>query len=238
LFGGGKGEELQFQQFEPGQTELLSGSRDKLDTMVKALHERPGLQLEIEGHTDPVADRDALRRLKLDEQLRLQKRKTLTPAQREATPLTEITFTPEERAALLRAIWLATPSQAEASPGASKTALEAAPAMPVILPPGAPTQPHRTAAGDQMKGAEALITRSGSAAPRREVAPPDQMERQLLEAIDVSGDELQTLAAERAKQVQDYLVQPGRVEAARVFLTEPAQASTHTNGPRVYLQLR
>jgi hypothetical protein len=238
LFGGGKGEELQFQDFEPGRTELLIPSRDKLDTMVKALHDRPGLQVEIEGHTDPVADRDALRRLKLDEQLRLQKRKALTPAQREATSLAEITLTPEERAALLRAIWLATPVQTEASPGSSKTALAAEPATPVILPPGAPTQLPRAAARDQIKGAEALFTRSGAAAPRRETAPPDQMELQLLEIIDISVDELQALASERAKRVQDYLVQPGRVEAARVLLTEPSQGSTYTNGTRVYLQLR
>ena len=72
LFGG-KGEELSFQEFEPGSTNLLPAAIAKLDVLANGLYERPELQLEIEGSADPVTDLEALRRAKLNKQLLVQK---------------------------------------------------------------------------------------------------------------------------------------------------------------------
>src|SRR6185369_9247880 len=72
LFGG-SGEEVRFQEFNPGDSELQPAAREKLDALAKALYERPGLEVEIEGNTHPKLDADALRRLKLEQQMRLQK---------------------------------------------------------------------------------------------------------------------------------------------------------------------
>ena len=64
LFGG-KGEELSFQEFQPGSTNLLPAALAKLDVLANGLYERPELQLEIEGSADPLTDLEALRRAEL-----------------------------------------------------------------------------------------------------------------------------------------------------------------------------
>ncbi len=53
----------------------------------------------------------------------------------------------------------------------------------------------------------------------------------------MEGD-MANLASERAKRVQDYLLESGKVQSERVFLTQPASGRAHTNGHRVFLQLR
>ena len=58
----------------------------------------------------------------------------------------------------------------------------------------------------------------------------------MLRNITLSAEE-STIAAARAKAVQDYLNQTGNVAATRLFLT--AQAATlNTNGTRAYLKFR
>lgn len=64
MFGGG-GDELGYQQFAAGSAVLLSNETKKLDVLVTALTERPGLSLEITGSIDPVTDREPLQRAKL-----------------------------------------------------------------------------------------------------------------------------------------------------------------------------
>jgi Domain of Unknown Function (DUF748) len=64
LFGG-KGDALSFYEFEPGSTNLLPASIEKLDALVNGLSERPELRLEIEGGADSKTDLEALRREKL-----------------------------------------------------------------------------------------------------------------------------------------------------------------------------
>ena len=65
LFGG-KGEELSFQEFQPGSTNLLPAAIAKLDVLANGLYERPELQLEIEGSADPQTDLEALRRADIE----------------------------------------------------------------------------------------------------------------------------------------------------------------------------
>ena len=49
---GGKGEDLSFQEFQPGSTNLLPAVIAKLDVLANGLYERPELRLEIEGSVD------------------------------------------------------------------------------------------------------------------------------------------------------------------------------------------
>jgi methionine salvage enolase-phosphatase E1 len=60
----------------------------------------------------------------------------------------------------------------------------------------------------------------------------------LLAAIPVTDNNLETLAADRAKAVRTYIISTGKVEAARLFLTENQSGGVKTNGSRVYLQFR
>jgi hypothetical protein len=75
VFGGG--EELTYLEFNYG-TETPDGPGEaKLMTLVKALHERPSLRLEIAGHVDKEKDREALRQALFDRKVRSQKLKDI-----------------------------------------------------------------------------------------------------------------------------------------------------------------
>src|SRR5258708_27769448 len=84
----GKGEELSFQEFQPGSTNLLPATIAKLDILAKGINERPELQLEIEGSEDPVTDLEALRREKINQPKPGQQPQAtpFTPPTQDATP--------------------------------------------------------------------------------------------------------------------------------------------------------
>lgn len=73
-FGGG-GQELGFVEFEPGSAELGQAQRERLDTLIKALNDRPALKLEGTGVADPALDDAGLRRAYVDRLMRAQKAK-------------------------------------------------------------------------------------------------------------------------------------------------------------------
>lgn len=62
-------DELSQIEFEAGSTDLADGERKKLEGLADALRKRPGLQLEIRGAADTVADSPALARAELDARL-------------------------------------------------------------------------------------------------------------------------------------------------------------------------
>ena len=101
----GGGEELSYQDFVPGSAVLLPANEQKLDSLVKGLYERPGLQLEIAGSIEPDADRDALRRASLDKQIRTRQWMSLRKSERAATTPGQITLTPEQHAAWVKKLY-------------------------------------------------------------------------------------------------------------------------------------
>jgi uncharacterized protein involved in outer membrane biogenesis len=92
LFGGG--EELSWIDFEPGRADLTATSRTKLETLGKALQERPALQLEVEGHAEVDRDSQALRRLELERRVKAQKLKEMVSTGSSASA--EVTLSPAE----------------------------------------------------------------------------------------------------------------------------------------------
>jgi hypothetical protein len=54
------GEELGYVEFDYGSSGVTEDNAKKLDTLVKALYDRPGLKLEIAGYVDPAKDSKAL----------------------------------------------------------------------------------------------------------------------------------------------------------------------------------
>ncbi len=94
LFGGG--EELSYIEFDPGQSRLNELSVRKLDTLVKALHDRPALKLEIEGHADTEKDREGLRQHFFERKSKAQKLKEMVKKGGETVPVDEITMEPAE----------------------------------------------------------------------------------------------------------------------------------------------
>ena len=66
-FGGG--EELSFVDFEPGTAVLTADSLKRLETISKALTDRPALKLDITGWMDPKAEARAFGKARLEQRL-------------------------------------------------------------------------------------------------------------------------------------------------------------------------
>ncbi len=96
LFGGG--EELQYLTFEPGRADITPAGVEKLAILARALTERPGLKLDIQGQIDPEADTNTLRQDLFEKQLKAAKLKSM----RRAVPLGQIVVSTEEREELVK----------------------------------------------------------------------------------------------------------------------------------------
>ncbi|HSR17543.1 MAG TPA: DUF748 domain-containing protein, partial [Ignavibacteriaceae bacterium] len=59
------GDDLEFVDFDPGESKLLPNQIEKLDNLNKALNKRPNITLEIYGAVDTVTDAQAIRLRKL-----------------------------------------------------------------------------------------------------------------------------------------------------------------------------
>ncbi len=73
----GGGEELGYLEFDHGVDAPGAAGKAKLETLAKALHDRPSLKLEIAGYVDLEKDREALRQSLFDRKVRSQKWKDL-----------------------------------------------------------------------------------------------------------------------------------------------------------------
>jgi len=217
-----KGEELSFQEFGPGSTNLLPAAIAKLDILAKGLYERPELQLAIEGSTDPVTDLAALRLEKLRQQTPVQRPNglpfnagndsaTTTPPGRR----TFLKAAPDEKGAFALRSPMGFRRPGTAGSKSSKTNVVTS---------------ARMYADD--KGATALM--QVFAPPVSTVEDPDS-ERMLLESVAIAPEALSTLASERAENVRAYLIQTGKVQPQRI--TESARGEG-SKGSRVYLWLQ
>ncbi|HEX7249714.1 MAG TPA: DUF748 domain-containing protein, partial [Burkholderiales bacterium] len=105
LFGGG--EELAFLEFDPGSARLDAEDEGKLKTLAKALEERPGLKLDASGRIEPDADREALKRIAVDRQIKAAKLKDTGGKATDAASLDEVTVDPKEHEKYLTAAYRA-----------------------------------------------------------------------------------------------------------------------------------
>ena len=93
----GSGEELSTLAFAPGSAALGADSQKRIETLGKALSDRPALKLDIAGRADPAADREALRRAAVDEALRREKMKSLVANGNAPQSLAQVTIAADER---------------------------------------------------------------------------------------------------------------------------------------------
>lgn len=230
---GGKGEEVSYQDFAAGSTELQDANKQKLDLVAKGLFERPGLQLEIEGSVDAAADRDALRRLKLQKEFRAKKWATMGKSERSRLTPEQVELTPEEYVEYLNRAHMEAFSPDAIAARAAKTG-GATPSAPSTTSPAGGAA-SRVAQTEVVKGATALIRDIQKTGPK---LPPQDLEGQLLELIEIGANDYSLLATERARRVKDYLLQIGKVEPERVFLAEKPDDTKAVKGSRVFLHLR
>ena len=234
LVGGG-GDELSYQDFTPGSAVLSPDNEKKLDSLVKGLYERPGLQLEIAGSIDPEADRDGLRRASLDKEIRTRQWTSLRKSERATTTPGQLTLTPEQHTD-----WVKTLYSEAVGKGVINAAFIAANTNLIAIAAQIPSRSGKTEkdATLLMQRSSATAPKSSKAAPAKAATSADPMETMLMATIPVNDADFQALADERAKAVRAYLLQTGKVEAERLFLAENKTGGVKSDGSRVYLQFR
>jgi uncharacterized protein involved in outer membrane biogenesis len=94
VFGGG--EELSFVEFDYGTTTLTEPNAKKIETIVKALYERPSLKMDLEGHVDMEKDREGLKQYLFNKKLKAQKLKEVVKKGEPAIPIDEVKIEPAE----------------------------------------------------------------------------------------------------------------------------------------------
>ncbi len=251
MFGGG-GEELSYQEFAPGATVPLASENGKLETLVKALTNRPGLSLSLSGSYDAAADTYALKQQKLADLIRRRIWEERRAADPNIAPPAQLTITPEEHDAMLKKLF-----DEKFPPGTEFGA--PLPKPPVVTPPPPPPKPgffkrvvnvitlegirSRHAEEKAQAKAEAKATEEYKAETAAAVAaglPPEVMTARLADSMVVTDDELRALALARATDVRDYLVNTGKIAPDRLFLAQPTKTTPAqlSRGPRVFLELQ
>lgn len=242
MFGGG-GDELAFQEFVPGDSGLQPAEIKKLETMVKALTNRPGLSVALEGGYDGPADSHALRQLKVAAAVRGRIWDELHVVNPNIPPPDQLEVTPEAAAAMVKKLF-----DEKFPPGTEFGAPLAQAPVATAAPSAGPKGLIRRVfdaitfglfADKPAKPAEA--TKNAPPAAGGEAAPgalsTQEMAGRLAEAMEVSDNDLRALAAARAQRVRDYFLNEGKIAADRLFLTQPKEAPPN-RGPRVFLSLQ
>jgi hypothetical protein len=220
---------------------LSAAGQAKLDSLQKALYARPALQLEMAGGIDPEGDREGLRRAALEKQIRERQWQKLNQIERETNAADQLVLTPEVRAQGLKALY----DEAVAGGKINAQSIAANTNQATLVTGVLPTNQARPASME--KGATRLMMSPAapsaaapvsSARPARSVQPQDTMETVLLATCPVTDEDLETLAAARAKAVQDYLIGTGKVETGRLFLKSGNAENLRRDGSRAWLQLR
>ena len=103
VFGGG--EELGYVEFLPGETDLDEEARKKLETLARALYDRPLLKLEITGHVNPEQDGRALREARLEDRIKAEKVKDLAVKGRKPPADGILRVEPEEYERFLKTVY-------------------------------------------------------------------------------------------------------------------------------------
>jgi len=100
VFGGG--EHLDYMEFDYGSAEVQGENATKLNTLIKALHDRTSIKLDIEGYVDPEKDKEALKQVFFQRKLQAQKLKETLKAGQPAIPVDKIKIEPAEYAKFLK----------------------------------------------------------------------------------------------------------------------------------------
>jgi hypothetical protein len=101
----GHGEELSTIPFAPGSAVLDADAQKRLETLAKALSDRPALKLDIGGRADSDADREALRRARVESAIKRAKMKSLAASGSAPASVDQVTIGAEERVRWLTAAY-------------------------------------------------------------------------------------------------------------------------------------
>lgn len=168
LFGGGA--DLSQIDFAPGLASISAENTKAIDSIAKAMSDRPALKLEITATANAAKDADGAKRAILQRQVRAEKLAELVKKGESAAALRDIQVSPEEYPKYLTQVYKKAPFKKERN----------------LM----------------------FMTKT---------QPVSEMERLLLEHIQVGDTELLALADQRSRAVRNQLVKQG-VPAERVFV--------------------
>lgn len=264
LFGG-HGEDMKFIDFPAGSAELDGASKEKLESLTKALQEHTQLQLDVPIAYSQDIDGPVLAKQKLNQKL-------VARAHGDKSTKKPVAQASGKQAS--------NKQTADASQGAASTATTASTAAPPgATPPGAatPGAPPQAASADTSQtanqppepldpalanplehyrlllaeyqaelGKDADLPATAAAiqsAKNKKDAPPvetaiPELEDAIAGQIGVSDLELQALGKKRTRAIQDVLLAEGGIDASRVFIIN-APAKTDDSGKvRVEMALK
>lgn len=250
MFGGG-GDELGYQEFQPGGSLFMEGSQDKLVTVAKALAARPALNLDIVGSYDVEADGYVLKVKKLADTAKREIWEEKHAQDPNIPPPDKLEITAEEYAAKIKRMF-----DKQFPPGTQfGTPL---PPPPMILPP-----PEQKSTNFFKRAYDVVTFKAARERRAYEKAQQEAHEKyiavakeavdaglpfeetigRLTQTIELNPDDYRALADERARVVRDYLIAEGKISPDRLFLSkakEPVPGATETaeQGPRVFLHLQ
>ncbi len=246
MFGGG-GDELAYQEFAPGSSVLRPGEEAKLQTLVKALTNRPGLSLDFKGGFDAAADGYELKQQKLADVVRRRIWEARRAADPNLPPPAQLVITPEEHDAMVKRLF------EEKFPPGTEFGAPLPKAPPPAPPPPAPKQglfrrivsiltfegARRRAAEENARAKAAEETRKETAIAAAAGLPVGAMTARLAATMELGDDDLRALAAQRAERVRNYFLTTGKIAPERLFMAAlPAGAAGQGRGPRVVMELR
>ncbi len=103
VFGGS--EDIKYIEFSAGSTILSHESKSKLDVLITALYERPGIEMEVSGFIDKYEDINILVSNLLTRMVKNEKLMKMKNREKLATSLNDITFETDEYDKYLRALY-------------------------------------------------------------------------------------------------------------------------------------
>jgi hypothetical protein len=252
----GAGPELSFVAFNPGQADIPQTETNKVNTLAKALYERPELTLEINGSVDTTNDRPVMVRAKFERQIKALYIKEMSDAGKPVVAAEELKLEPADYQRLVVQAYTntfgayhpadtnqVTDTNAPASLKKPSPVVPPAPKYPP-LPPPSWFEAGATRMVFELHGGAAVtapqpVTQPPPVASTTTVSPAPapvpqtelgDMEEQLMQKIEISKDDFRQLMQDRANQVQSYLIKTGKVTADRLFITVPKPIQPNFKG--------
>jgi uncharacterized protein involved in outer membrane biogenesis len=165
-----------------------------LDALAKILHDRPNLELDIQGCLETNKGKEILTQDLFDKKLKTQKLKEMMKQGAAGVSIDQVTVSQDETQKYLKMAY-----DDEFSKGLLKSVFS-------------------------------------------KTSPPEEMKTQLLAKIQVTDEEVKSLAYDWALKVKEYLLESGKVEPRRLFVLEPTivspAAKTESAGNGVNLKLK
>ena len=217
MFGGG--EDLNLIAFDPGSTHLGTQASGKIETLIKALSQRPGLSLEIAGFVDADPDRAALENKAFDQVLKGEKLKSLVAMGNPAVPVETIEVSDEEHDQYLRAAF----DRTEAGMAYARRLLEAEQQAAQAAPAAGAAAGQAdagTAAAEDATVPAGQIAQTPSMMEKIPQPTREEMSRAVRTQIRITNDDLRHLAQDRSLAVKSALLADPSIDPGRIFTIE------------------